>query len=93
MRDMWGGVVICSYEHHHAGRVLIVYVSVASAPLPSLELSVVADLRAPPTSSGAPQAQTLVRWHPSFPAQLFVARGDRVYLVDLAGARLPAEWG
>jgi hypothetical protein len=50
---------------------------------------VLADIRAP--TLGAP-SQTLLRWHPTLPAQLFVARGATVLLVDLAGELGDGEW-
>ena len=81
------------HTHHNCtatGRVVVVRVAQLAAVSPSLDLSVVADLSAPLLLKDDADAHTLasptlLRWHPSLPAQLFIARGARVFLVDLSG--------
>lgn len=79
----------CASPSSTAGRVLVVRVARSAIDAAALELAVIADLRPPqfPGSGGGDggSGPTLLRWHPSLPAQLLVARGARVFLVDLAG--------
>ena len=75
-----------------SGRVMITGLAVlASDPETALNMRLLAELDLVDAAAAPVGTPTLLRWHPTVPQRLYVARGAAIWCVDLAKAGVPTD--